>query len=94
MQHNMLISIRDSNKINLFWKLWEETFFEMTSDDKLILLSAMHNEISRKIDHIYMSSNPTYGEFNLINFPEFRTADLKILTKRLTLAWCDKVILL
>jgi len=59
MQHNMLISIGDSNKINLFWELWEETFFEMTSDDKLILLSAMHNEISRKIDHIFMSSDHT-----------------------------------
>lgn len=81
-QHNFLTTIGDPNKLNLLGNLWEETFDEMTLDVRKLLLIGME---SQKTSDMYMSSKPTYGNFNLINFPEFRAADLLILAKRLIL---------
>ncbi len=84
-QHNFLTTIGDPNKLNLLGNLWEETFDEMTRDVRKLLLIGMERARSQKTSDMYMSSKPTYGNFNLINFPEFRAADLLILAKRLIL---------
>jgi hypothetical protein len=84
-QHNFLITIGDLDKLNLLGDLWEETFDEMTPHVRKLLLIDMERARSEKTSDMYMSSKPTYGNFNLINFPEFRAADLLLLTKRLIL---------
>ena len=84
-QHNFLITIGDPNKLNLLGDLWEETFDEMTPDVRKLLLIGMERARSQKTSDMYMSSKATYGNFNLINFPEFKAADLLILAKRLIL---------
>ena len=83
--HNFLITIGDPNKLNLLGNLWEETFDEMTPDVRKLLLINMERARSQKTSDMYMSSKPTYGNFNLVNFPEFRAADLLLLSKRLIL---------
>jgi hypothetical protein len=85
MQHTFLITIGDSNKLNLLGDLWEETLYEMTPCERESLLFGMNSEISQRTTGMYVSSKPTYGNFNLINFPELRVMDLLLLIKRMIL---------
>jgi hypothetical protein len=55
-------------KIDYDWAIFEQQDYYQ-----------IHNFL--KTSDMYMSSKPTYGNFNLANFPEFRAADLLLLTK-------------